>query len=125
MKDATKNVYLTIKGDVVIHHTDLSAMKTMDGISVPDMTITEEEFEAAGGLVRLIDGKIFLGKTDAEKASEEAIEKIRVLKMQLAETDYIASKIAEGSATTKDYADKIAERQEWRAEINRLEKLVI
>lgn len=100
-------------------------MKTMDGISVPDMTITEEEFEAAGGLVRLIDGKIFLGKTDAEKASEEAIEKIRALKMQLAETDYIASKIAEGSATTKDYADKIAERQEWRAEINRLEKLVI
>ena len=88
MKDATKNVYLAIKGDVVIHHTDLSAMKTMDGISVPDMTITEEEFEAAGGLVRLIDGKIFLGKTDAEKASEEAIEKIRVLKMQLAETDY-------------------------------------
>ena len=125
MKDATKNVYLAIKGDVVIHHTDLSAMKTMDGISVPDMTITEEEFEAAGGLVRLIDGKIFLGKTDAEKASEEAIEKIRVLKMQLAETDYIASKIAEGSATTKDYADKIAERQEWREEINRLEKLVI
>ena len=125
MKDATKNVYLAIKGDVVIHHTDLSAMKTMDGISVPDMTITEEEFEAAGGLVRLIDGKIFLGKTDAEKASEEAIEKIHVLKMQLAETDYIASKIAEGSATTKDYADKIAERQEWRAEINRLEKLVI
>ena len=125
MKGATKNVYLAIKGDVVIHHTDLSAMKTMDGISVPDMTITEEEFEAAGGLVRLIDGKIFLGKTDAEKTSEEAIEKIRVLKMQLAETDYIASKIAEGSATTKDYADKIAERQEWRAEINRLEKLVI
>lgn len=125
MKDATKNVYLAIKGDVVIHHTDLSAMKTMDGISVPDMTITEEEFEAAGGLVRLIDGKIFLGKTDAEKASEEAIEKIRALKMQLAETDYIASKITEGSATTKDYADKIAERQEWRAEINRLEKLVI
>jgi uncharacterized protein YlzI (FlbEa/FlbD family) len=125
MKDATKNVYLAIKGDVVIHHTDLSAMKTMDGISVPDMTITEEEFEAAGGLVRLIDGKIFLGKTDVEKASEEVIEKIRALKMQLAETDYIASKIAEGSATTKDYADKIAERQEWRAEINRLEKLVI
>ena len=125
MKDATKNVYLAIKGDAVIHHTDLSAMETMDGISVPDMTITEEEFESAGGLVRLIDGKIFLGKTDAEKANEEAVEKIRVLKMQLAETDYIASKIAEGSATAKDYADEIAERQEWRAEINRLEKLVV
>lgn len=125
MKDATKNVYLAIKGDVVVHHTDLSAMAQMDGISKPDITITEEEFEAAGGLVRLINGKIFLGKTDAEKESEEAVKKIRVLKMQLAETDYIASKIAEGSATTKDYADKIAERQEWRAEISRLEKLVI
>lgn len=125
MKDATKNVYLAIKGDVVVHHTDLSAMAQMDGISKPDITITEEEFEAAGGLVRLINGKIFLGKTDAEKESEEAVKKIRVLKMQLAETDYIASKIAEGSATTKDYADKVAERQEWRAEISRLEKLVI
>ena len=111
MKDATRNVYLAIKGDVVVHHTDLSAMAQMDGISKPDITITEEEFEAAGGLVRLINGKIFLGKTDAEKESEEAVKKIRVLKMQLAETDYIAS--------------KIAERQEWRAEISRLEKLVI
>lgn len=124
MKDATKKVYLAIKGDVVIHHTDLSAMETMDGISVPDMTITEEEFEAAGGLVRLIDGKIFLGKTDAEKASEEAIEKIRVLKMQLAESDYIASKIAEGSATKEDYAKQIKERQEWRDAIGKLEKLL-
>lgn len=123
--NATRNVYLAIKGDVVVHHTDLSAMAQMDGISKPDITITEEEFEAAGGLVRLINGKIFLGKTDAEKESEEAVKKIRVLKMQLAETDYIASKIAEGSATTKDYADKIAERQEWRAEISRLEELVI
>ena len=78
------------------------------------------------------DGKSLISAADfarlfpkKDRLSEEAIEKIRVLKMQLAETDYIASKIAEGSATTKDYADKIAERQEWRAEINRLEKLVI
>ena len=126
MEDSTtKNVYLAIKGDVVIHHTDLSAMESMDGISQPDMTITEEEFYAAEGLARLIDGKIFLGKTDAEKAREEAIERIRILKGWLAETDYIAAKIAEGIATTKEYADKIKERQAWRAEINKLEKLVI
>ena len=126
MEDSTtKNVYLAIKGDVVIHHTDLSAMESMDGISQPDMTITEEEFYAADGLVRLIDGRIFLGKTDAEKTGEEAIEKIRILKKNLAETDYIAAKIAEDGATTKEYADKIKERQAWRAEINKLEKLVI
>ncbi|MFC1238424.1 hypothetical protein ACFGOO_03200 [Treponema vincentii] len=122
MEDSTtKNVYLAIKGDVVIHHTDLSAMESMDGISQPDMTITEEEFYAADGLVRLIDGKIFLGKTDAEKAREKAIEKIRVLKKNLAETDYIAAKIAEGAATTADYTDQIAQRAAWRKEISELE----
>ena len=122
MEDSTtKNVYLAIKGDVVIHHTDLSAMESMDGISQPDMTITEEEFYAADGLVRLIDGRIFLGKTDAEKAREEAIEKIRVLKKNLAETDYIAAKIAEGAATAADYTDQIAQRAAWRKEISELE----
>lgn len=122
MEDSTtKNVYLAIKRDVVIHHTDLSAMESMDGISQPDMTITEEEFYAADGLVRLIDGRIFLGKTDAEKAREEAIEKIRVLKKNLAETDYIAAKIAEGAATAADYAEKIAQRKAWRKEISELE----
>ena len=122
MEDSTtKNVYLAIKGDAVIHHTDLSAMESMDGISQPDMTITEEEFYAADGLVRLINGRIFLGKTDAEKASEEAIEKIRVLKKNLAETDYIAAKIAEGAATTADYTDQIAQRAAWRKEISELE----
>lgn len=126
MEDSTtKNIYLAIKGDAVIHHTSTQAMLEMDGISKPDMTITEEEFYAADGLVRLIDGKIFLGKTDAEKAREKAIERIRILKGWLAETDYIAAKIAEGGATTKEYADKIQERQAWRAEINKLEKLVI
>lgn len=122
MEDSTtKNVYLAIKGDAVIHHTDLSAMESMDGISQPDMTITEEEFYAADGLVRLIDGRIFLGKTDAEKAGEEAIERIRVLKKNLAETDYIAAKIAEGAATTADYTDQIAQRAAWRKEISELE----
>ena len=37
---------------------------------------------------------------------------------KLTSTDYIAAKIAEGKATKADYADKIAERQCWRDEIN-------
>ena len=36
----------------------------------------------------------------------------------LTSTDYIAAKIAEGKATKAEYADKIAERQRWRDEIN-------
>lgn len=37
---------------------------------------------------------------------------------KLSSTDYIAAKIAEGKATKSEYADKIAERQHWRDDIN-------
>lgn len=37
---------------------------------------------------------------------------------ELTATDYIAAKIAEGKATKTEYADKIAERQQWRDDIN-------
>ncbi len=36
----------------------------------------------------------------------------------LTATDYIAAKIAEGKATKTEYADRIAERQQWRDDIN-------
>lgn len=37
---------------------------------------------------------------------------------KLTSTDYIAAKIAEGKATKDEYADKIADRQQWRDDIN-------
>lgn len=37
---------------------------------------------------------------------------------KLTTTDYIAAKIAEGKATKADYAEKIAQRQQWRDDIN-------
>lgn len=37
---------------------------------------------------------------------------------RLTATDYIAAKIAEGKATQEEYAEKIAERQQWRDDIN-------
>lgn len=37
---------------------------------------------------------------------------------KLTSTDYIAAKIAEGKATKEQYAEKIAERQAWRDDIN-------
>lgn len=42
----------------------------IDGISVPDMEVSEADFYRADGLARLIDGAIFLGKTGAEKQAE-------------------------------------------------------
>jgi len=37
---------------------------------------------------------------------------------KLSSTDYIAAKIAEGKATQEEYAEKIAQRQQWRDDIN-------
>ena len=53
--------------------------------------------------------------------AESNAECISFLKAQLAETDYIAAKIAEGSATAADYAEKIAQRKAWRKEISEFE----
>lgn len=47
---------------------------------------------------------------------------LNALKQLLANSDYIACKIAEGSATADEYHDIILKRQEWRSKINQLEK---
>jgi hypothetical protein len=116
-------VYLWKKDGTVYHHTDLVAAAEIDGLTaVPDMEVSEADFEAADGIARLMNGEIVLGKTAAEKQAEDAARRVIVLKRKLAETDYIAAKITEGSATMEEYADKIAQRQAWRQEIAELEE---
>ena len=65
-----------------------------------------------------------------------AAEQIAALKRQLAETDYIAAKAVDAMAAADslpgllivlktirmEYADVLAQRAEWRAEINKLEE---
>ena len=60
-------VYLAKKNGGVIAHTDLEAMEALDGISAPDMTVTDAEWEAAGDLARIIDGEIFLDRTPKKR----------------------------------------------------------
>lgn len=52
---------------------------------------------------------------------DRAQRRIAALKARLAETDYVAVKLMEGTATREEYADLIAQRQAWRDEINELE----
>jgi hypothetical protein len=118
-------VYLARKNGAVIYHTDLAAMKRLDGISEAEKTVADAEWNEAGGLARIIDNAIFVGKTGAEKAAEKAEAEraatVADLKKKLADTDYISSKIAEGSASKADYADAIAQRQAWRKRVGELE----
>jgi len=82
-----KNIYLAKKNGGVVIHTDLQAMKELDGIEKPDMTITEAEYEAAGGLARLINNKIVVGKTPAEKDEDKKQADIQTYKTALDEID--------------------------------------
>ena len=52
------------------------------------------------------------------EAKNEQYSVILDREAKLSSTDYIAAKIAEGKATQEEYADKIAQRQTWRDDIN-------
>lgn len=61
-------------------------------------------------------------KTEIEPTIEELkARRITDLKSELVATDYVVIKIAEGVATPEEYAEIIAQRQQWRQEINALE----
>ena len=69
-----------------------------------------------------VNGKVELIEVP-DTAEEIPVEiKIEELKQKLSDTDYIACKIAEGAATIKEYANELQQRQQWREEINRLER---
>lgn len=75
----------------------------------------------------LIDGKPVL-RSDEHKQPEldrlNALAEIAQLKQKLAETDYIAAKLAEGAAKPEEYTEELAQRAAWRARINELEDYI-
>lgn len=88
--------------------------------------ITEEHEEVRTRTVPVM-GIVYRDMTEEEKeevskmSSLDNSARIDELKQKLAETDYIACKIAEGSATVEEYAEQIKQRQLWRKQINELE----
>jgi hypothetical protein len=80
-------VYIAKKGNEAVFHTDLRAMRDFDGIETPELTLTEEEFEAAGSLVRVIDGTLVLGNSDAELNAEKACRRLREIDAELQSID--------------------------------------
>ena len=69
----------------------------------------------------LQNDEFIIEETAEEKQARERRLKIAEYKGNLAATDYIAIKIAEGAATPEEYAEELAHRRYWRSEINRLE----
>lgn len=69
-------IYLFRNDNEVLFFADLDEAKRTHNLKTPDMTITNEDFENADGLVRIIDNEIFIGKTASEKL-DEAQQKVR------------------------------------------------
>jgi hypothetical protein len=84
-------VYLARKDGVVICHTNPDLMREWDGLE-PETEITEEEFASYGNQARIINGEIFLGKTEEETAAENAKAEIARIKGEIASRDYRALK---------------------------------
>jgi hypothetical protein len=115
-------VYLARKGTEIVHHTSQEAMLKMDGVT-PELAVPLAEFESAGGLARIIGGKIIIGKTDSEKSRDAEIETLEreksALEAELATKDYKVVKAAEAGLVFAD-ADPVLHqrREECRTRIN-------
>ena len=74
---------------------------------------------------RDIDGFEFADTEEykAKKENEARIARIAELKQMLADADYWTSKYSDGEYTEEEWAEKVAIRKEWRAEINELEQI--
>ena len=109
-------------------------MKIMDGITKPDMVITQLEFEANDSLARVINGKIFLGKTKEEKKKEADSIRVAEIDNELSDIDIqsarcsraVACAFATGKSPAKEDVAKVEEyevkAQKLRAERSKLIK---
>lgn len=55
-------------------HTDKEFAESTLGLGEPLAELTEQEWQDAEGMARMIDGELFLGPTDDEKREEKARE---------------------------------------------------
>ena len=112
-----KKIYLAIKNNEIVINADFENMKVVDGIEKPDLVVTESEFIENEGIARIENGKIVLGRTQEDKDERAALGRLSGLKRQLADTDYVACKIAEDPACREKYTEILANRKKWREEI--------
>ena len=117
-------IYLARKGQNVVAHTSVGAMAELDHVQ-PEKQVSRQEWEAAGGLARVIDGAIFIGKTPQETAKETETAQLKAehdaLQAELAGKDYKAVKASESGLVLKDTEPELHKRREWcRARINEI-----
>ncbi len=129
--DISGNITAINSSDFLLHITDWTLIDegTGDKYHHAQNNYLDKPLTDENGIYnyKLVNGAV-IERTNEDKAPElsriDSQREIAELKAKLSETDYIAAKIAEGSATAEEYAEEIARRREWRVRINELEELM-
>ena len=80
--------------------------------------ITEQEWEQAEQLARMIDGVLVLGKTETEKQAEALQQQAEEAQRQLDATDkYVAKCYDLGLVFADEYPELHEQRKVWRQQI--------
>jgi len=121
-----RDIYLWKENGGVICHADLRAAADLDGLTrKPDKTVTEAEWHAAGGIARIVNNKIVLGKTDEEIERENLLIEERELLKELAGKDYKVVKAAErGEILAAVDPELHARRERCRDRINEIREIL-
>jgi hypothetical protein len=107
--------------------TDLEAMKAIDNVSKALKKFSIEEFEAANGIVREINGQIVLGKTEDELLNEKSQVRITEIDRQLSEINVkqsrssaeIADALANGRMPDSESVTFHSQREKRAAQLRR------
>ena len=119
-------VYLAKKNGGLIHHTDLQAMMDLDGIKMPDTTVTDQEWDAHGGTAHIdASGKIVLGEPKdvvTKRQEKERLEKEEAaLQRELDSKDYKVIKASEVGDVLAEKDPDLHQRRDWcRNRINEI-----
>ena len=81
-------IYLFLTNIGIEPHTDKVFAENVLNLGEPIAELTEQEWEQADQLARMIDGQLFLGKTQAEKDEEKAQEIRAKRDRLLSQTDW-------------------------------------
>lgn len=112
-------IYYNLDGWVCNRYpTDIPIDENSKYIEVDEEIENKTYYVDVGYAWRVVDGKLVVEKYGEIPAYIEIDE----LKTKLRDTDYQATKYAEGWFTEEEYAPIKAQRQAWRDRINELEK---
>jgi len=120
------DIYLVKKGTTVVPHTDLAAMKSIEGINSPNRTVSMQEWEENGGTAYIDgNGDIQLGERPDVKAKQDEIASLqdeeKRLQRELDNKDYKVIKCAESGLLLAEQDPELhARRDVCRSRINEI-----